>query len=132
MISSFIPLLFTLMSFSTQQDIIVEHNYLDHINASSIADEVITFDLDKDYNIIRDVVITEGNYFITPVEKDSDVLALSVSKLDKSGKYIEEIYRSKQGMPIVNITYDPTKKSLIISHNKKIVLFDVVNNRIVK
>lgn len=132
MITVFISAFFFLFNYIFNKDIVVEHNYLPRIEASSIADEVITFDLEKDFNTIRDLVITEGNYFITPVERDSDALARSVSKLDKSGKYIEEIYRLNEGEPIYSITYYPTKKNLIISHYRKIVLFNLVNNRVIK
>jgi hypothetical protein len=132
MISSFIPLLFTLMSFSGQQDIVVEHNYLDRINASSIADEVIHFNLEKDFTGIQDVVITEDFYFISPGEEKSKGFSTSVSKLDKSGQYLGEIYRSETGSLISDLAYNPLTKSLIISHNQKIVLLNVVTNKIIK
>ena len=132
MISAFISAFFFLFNFSTQQDIVVEHVYLDRINTSSITDKVIHFDLKEDFTGIQDVVITQDFYFISPGEEKSKGFSKSVSKLDKSGKYLGEIYRSETGSLIRNLAYDPSTKMLIIAHFNKIVLFDVVNSKIIK
>ncbi len=129
---AFISAFFFLFNFYTPQEIVVEHNYLPRIEASSIADEVITFDLEKDYTIIRDLVITQDFYFISPGEEKSKGFSTSISKLDKSGQYLGEIYRSETGSLIIDLAYDPSTKSLIISHNQKIVLLNVVTNKIIK
>ncbi|SFB25869.1 hypothetical protein [Algoriphagus aquimarinus] len=132
MISAFISAFFFLSIFLTQQDIGVEHVYLDRINTSSIADQVIHFDLKEDFTNIQDLVITQDFYFISPGEEKSKGFSTSVSKLDKSGKYLGEIYRSETGSLISDLAYNPSTKSLIISHNQKIVLLNVVTNKIIK
>lgn len=132
MISAFISAFFFLFNFSTLQDIVVEHVYLDRINTSSIADEVFHFDLKEDFTNIQDLVITQDFCFISPGEKKSKGFSTSVSKLDKSGKYLGEIYRSKPESLISDLAYNPSTKSLIISHKKKIVLLNVVTNKIIK
>ncbi|WP_339757215.1 hypothetical protein [Algoriphagus aquimarinus] len=132
MISAFFPAFFFLFNYIAHQDIIVEHKYLPRIELSSIADEVISFDLEKDYTIIQDLVITEDNYFISPGEIESKGFSTSVSRLDKSGKYLGEIYRSENGSLIIDIAYNASTKMLIISHSQKIVLLNVVTNKIIK
>lgn len=130
MTPAFISIFFFLFNFIVHKDIVVEHNYLPRINASSIADEVTTFELDKDYTFIQDLLITEDHYFITPVGYEDKGFTRSISKLDKSGQYIEEIYRSKE---VINtMTYDSTVGNIIIGFNRGMIIFNTNKNAVVK
>lgn len=132
MISLFLPFLLALINFSNPKDIFVEHVYLDRINASAIADDVQLFDLEKDFINIRHMVISKDYYFISPGEEESKGFATSVSKLDKSGKLIKEVYRSKEGGVIQDLAFDPSKNTLYVAHNNKIVTINLTDNSVGK
>lgn len=133
MISAFISAFFFFFNYIAHQEIVVEHKYLPRIEASSIADEVISFDLEQNYSSIHELIITEEYYFIAPSDYENKGFPKSVSKLDKSGKYIEEIYRiTEKGMSIRDIDYDEANKRLIITDGNKLISFDIVKNKIVK
>lgn len=132
MISLILPFLIGLLNFATPKDIVVEHVYLDRINASTISDQVQTFDLKKDYINIRHMVIGKDFYLISPGEEESKGFATSISKLDKTGKYINEIYRSKEGGIIQDLAYDPSKNTVYIAHNNRIITINLTDNSIGK
>lgn len=133
MITAFISAFFLLFNYIAHKDILVEHKYQPRIEASSIAEEVITFDLEKNYSSIHDLVITEKYYFIAPGEYEDKGFPKSVSKLDKSGKYIEEIYRiTENGRSIRDIDYDDNNKRLLITDGNKLITFDIAKNTIIK
>ncbi|MCE7054338.1 hypothetical protein LZF95_06605 [Algoriphagus sp. AGSA1] len=132
MISLILPFLIGLFSFVNPKEIVVEHLYLDRINATAIADQVQTFDLKKDYINIRHMVISKDSYLISPGEEKSKGFATSIAKLDKSGNYINEIYRSKEGSLIQDIAYDPSKNTVFVAHNDRIITINLTNNSIIK
>ncbi|WP_057938307.1 YncE family protein [Algoriphagus resistens] len=131
MTSLILPYLIALLNFSNPKDIVVEHVYLDRINATAIADQVQTFDLKQDYINIRHMVISKDFYLISPGEEKSKGFATSIAKLDKSGNYLHEIYRSKEGHTIRDIAYDPSKNIVFVAHNNRIVCINLTNNSII-
>ena len=132
MISLILPFLLALLNFSNPKDIFVEHVYIDRINASTIADQVQTFELKKDYINIRHMVISKDYYLISPGEEKSKGFAISVAKLDKAGKFINEIYRSKEGDIIMDLAYDQSKNKLYIAHKNRIVIINLTDNSLEK
>ena len=132
MISLILPFLLALLNFHNPKDIVVEHVYLGRINASTIADQVQTFELNKDYINIRHMVISKDYYLISPGEEKSKGFATSITKLDKSGKLIKEIYRSKEGGIIQDLAYDPSKNTLYVAHKNRIVTINLTDNSLGK
>jgi hypothetical protein len=114
------------------QEIEVKHIYLDRINVSSVADDVLLFDLNKDYINIRHMVVSENYFYISPGEENYKGFSTSVSKLSKSGSFIGEIYRSKERKLISSMGYYPEKKLLFVAHKNKILSIDINNNKVVK
>lgn len=132
MISYILPFLIALLNFPTPKEIVVEHVYLDRINATAIADQVQTFDLKQDYINIRHMVISKDFYLISPGEEKSKGFATSIAKLDKSGKFINEVYRSKEGSLIQDVAYDPSKDIVFVAHNNRIISINLTNNSIIQ
>ncbi|WP_157243497.1 hypothetical protein [Algoriphagus resistens] len=128
----FISILYVIFNYSNQQNIEIKHNYLERINASKVFEDVLIFDLNKDYINIQDLVVAEDFYLIAPGEEDSKGFATSVSKIDKSGKFLEEIYRSSDGSVIQGIAFDSRNELLIVGHINKAVSIDMNNNMVVK
>ena len=132
MTSFILPFLIGLLNFATPKEIVVEHVYLDRINASEIADQIQSFDLKKDYINIRHMVIGKDFYLISPGEEESKGFATSIAKLDKSGKFINEIYRSKEGGIIQDLSYDSSNNTLYVAHNNRIVTINLTDNSVGK
>lgn len=129
MLILFITYVFNFFCYYEFQEIEVKHIYLDRINTTSIADEAITFDIGHDIISIRNLLITEDNYFITPVGYEDNGFPRSIAKLDKTGKFIEEIYRSKD--VIKTISYDSALKNIIIGYTEKIAVFNLAKNTVI-
>jgi len=127
-----LPYLLSIFNFLENQDIMVKHIYLDRINASSVSDNVLVFNLNKDYINIRHMVVSENYFYISPGEEDYKGFSTSISKLSKSGSFIGEIYRSKNDKLIKSLGYYAEKKLLIVAHNNKILSIDINNNKVAK
>jgi hypothetical protein len=128
----FLPYLLCIFNYLVDQEIVVNHIYLDRINASSVADEVLIFNLNKNYINIRHLVVSENNFYISPGEEDYKGFSVSVSKLNKSGSYLGEIYRSKEKKLITGLAYYPEKNLLFVAHNNKILSLDSDKDKVVK
>ncbi|TXD75336.1 YncE family protein [Algoriphagus ratkowskyi] len=128
----FLPYLLSIFNYYLNQDIVVEHVYLDGINVSSIADDVLIFELNKDYSNIRHLVLSEDFYYLSPGEIDYKGFSVSVSKLDKAGTFIKEIYRPKDPKLITSLGYYPEKNLLFVAHNKSILSIDTNADKVVR
>lgn len=128
----FLPYLLSIFNYLVNQEIEVKHIYLDRINVSSVANDVTIFDLQKDYINIRHLVVSESFYYISPGEGYHKGFSISVSKLDKSGSFIGEIYRSKDKKLITSMGYYPEKSMLFVAHNNKILSIDIKEDKVVK
>lgn len=110
----------------------VKHIYLDRINASSVSDNVLIFNLNKDYINIRHMVVSENYFYISPGEEDYKGFSISVSKLSKSGSYLGAIYRSKEKKLINSMAHSPERNLLFVAHNNKILTINLYTNKIIK
>ncbi len=128
----FLPYLLSIFNYLVDQEIVVKHIYLDRINVSSVADDVLIFDLNKDYSNIRHLVISGSFFYISPGEVDYKGFSISVAKLHKSGSFIGEIYRSKDKKLIKSMAYYPEKGMLFVAHNNKILSIDIDEDKVVK
>jgi hypothetical protein len=132
MIILFLPYLLSILNFFVNQEIVVNHVYLDRINASSVADDVLIFNLNKDYINIRHMVVSENYFYISPGEEEYKGFSISVSKLSKSGSYLGEIYRSKEKKLINSMAHSPERNLLFVAHNNKILTINLYTNKIIK
>ena len=78
------------------------------------------------------MVIGKDFYLISPGEEKSKGFATSIAKLDKSGNYINEVYRSKEGSLIQDVAYDPSQNIVFVVHNNRIITINLTNNSIIK
>ncbi len=124
--------LFSVIFLLNTQKIVIKHKYLDRINISNIADEVLMFELSQKYINIRDLVISNNYLFISPGELANKGFSVSVSRINKLGENFKEIYRSKENKLIRGLAFDNEKNRLFIAHNKEIISIDASTNEIIK
>lgn len=117
-------------SFFIKQNIIVNHVYLDQIKLSTVADEILILKIFKNYTTIQDLIISEENFFISPGEPAYKGFSVSVIRIDRSGKNLKEIYRSKENKIIRSLGFDNEKKTLFVSHSTQIISIDTYTNKI--
>lgn len=120
------------ISFLSYQSIIVKHVYLDRINLSKIADEILILNFSQNFTTIRDLVISKEYYFISPGEPAYKGFSISVFRIDKSGENLMEIYKSKENKIIRSLGFDNAKKILFVGHNKQILSIDTHTNKIIQ
>lgn len=119
------------ISFLSYQSIIVKHVYLDRINLSKIADEILILKFTQNYTTIRDIIISKEYFFISPGEPAYKGFSVSVVRIDKSGGNLKEIYKSKENNIIRSLGFDNENKTLFVGHNKQIISIDTYTNKII-
>ncbi|UCS95071.1 hypothetical protein KZP23_08690 [Echinicola marina] len=127
----FLFLWFYFLPNNVKKDIIIEHQYLPRIDASSISDEVKLISMDRDYHNIQSMVITEKSLFISPGEYNKKGFAYSICKLDKAGRFLKEIYRNNEHL-IKDLAFDELENRLLIAHSNSIVIYDISNDKILQ
>ncbi len=115
----------SLFFISLNTEIQVSHDYLPEIPASSIAEGAQLFTIKGEYLTIRDFLVSDDAYYLTPGEEESKGFATSIIKVNRRGEFLGEIYRSSDGSIIQGIAMDSVRNTLFSIHAKKIAVIDL-------